>query len=167
MLELTKSEISKLYTINYSSVQKIIKSFEQDGRTNKKQYIDLPYLSMIDEKSGGPSHNSKKIKKTGRGRKKLVVDPAVLDNRFGAPKSDINKARSSLKLYFVFEDNDKTSEEYNSGYDFQHKLKLFENPQSYPYDLPYKCKELEIVHLDQTQGDDVQNNTKDLFSGPL
>ena len=59
VLQLTKSEVSKLYKINYSSVQKIIKSFEQDGRTNKKQYIDLPYLSMIDTKSGGPSLNSK------------------------------------------------------------------------------------------------------------
>ena len=90
---MTKSEVSKLYKINYSSVQKIIKSFEQDGRTNKKQYIDLPYLSMIDEKTGGPSLNSKKIKKPGRGRKKLIVDPSVIDNRFGDPKSDLNETR--------------------------------------------------------------------------
>ena len=135
---MTKSEVSKLYKINYSSVQKIIKSFEQDGRTNKKQYIDLPYLSMIDEKSEGPSINSKKIKKQGRGRKKLNVDPSVLDYRFGDPKRDLNKTSSSLKLYFVFEDIDKSLDVYNSGHDFQRKLKLFKNPQSYPYDLPYK-----------------------------
>ena len=65
VLEQNKSFISKNLNINYSSVQKIIKAFEINGRTNKKQYIDLPYLDLIDERGGTPTVNvkSRKIKK--------------------------------------------------------------------------------------------------------
>lgn len=33
--------------------------------------------------------------------------------------------------------------------------------------LGVQCKELEIVHFDVTKGDEGNNNSKDIFSGPL
>ena len=41
-------------------------------------------------------------------------------------------------------------------------MKLFTVNKSYPFPLPYKCKQLEIVHLNLNLGDDISNNTKDL-----
>ena len=121
----------------------------------------MPYLNFFDEKSGQLSLTSKKIKKKGKGRRKYIADPSVLENRFGN-ESGIKKC--NLKLYYEFED---LTRDLNQITDFQRKLKVFYDNEDYPYNLPIKCKELEIVHIDQSKGDSATNNTKDLFIEPL
>ena len=46
-------------------------------------------------------------------------------------------------------------------------MKLFVAKEDYPLPLGVQCKELEIVHFDVTKGDEGNNNSKDIFSGPL
>ena len=130
----------------------------------------MPYLDLIDERGATPTVKSRKIKKKGRGRRKLLADPTFLDNRFGddANLGGISSSKCPLKLYFEFEDMvDSTKVHSLRMFDFQRKLKVVADPKDYPYDLPFKCNELEIVHINQCLGDDIQNNTKDLYSGPL
>ena len=122
----------------------------------------MPYLNFIDEKSGQLSLSSKKIKKLGKGRRKYIIDPSVLENRFG---NETVGNRCNLKLFYEFEDLTESGQ--NQSYDFQRKLRVFHDNENYPYNLPIKCKELEIVHIDQTKGDCARNNTKDLFIEPL
>ena len=46
-------------------------------------------------------------------------------------------------------------------------MKVFTDKNDYPLPLGVQCKELEIVHFNVTKGDEGNNNSKDLFSGPL
>ena len=61
----------------------------------------MPYLNFIDEKSGQLSLSSKKIRKLGKGRRKYIIDPSVLESRFGNEKGG---KKCNLKLFYDFED---------------------------------------------------------------
>lgn len=64
----------------------------------------MPYLNLIDEKES-PCQQSRKIKKKGRGRRKLLADPAFLENQFDEFEIDKAEKRCSLKLFFKNEEN--------------------------------------------------------------
>ena len=46
-------------------------------------------------------------------------------------------------------------------------MKAFVDKKDYKLPLGIQCKELEIIHFDVTKGDEGNNNSKDIFSGPL
>ena len=96
-------------------------------------------MDLIDERGGTPTVKSRKIKKKGRGRRKLLADPTFLDNRFGdeASQGGIASSKCPLKLYFQFEDLVENSKVHSQKtFDFQRKLKVVADPKDYPYDLP-------------------------------
>ena len=112
----------------------------------------MPYLEFIDQKIETPCLSSKKIKKTGQGRRRLLIEPFLLSNHFGedvklqgsgTEATMMPTKRCPLKIYF---EEDTTSPDlYNTvPIDFQKRMKLFTDNKSYPFPLPYKCKQLEI-----------------------
>jgi hypothetical protein len=62
-------------------VQNIITAYEQTGRTNKKQYLDLSYHYQNEQ--AATLRNQANIKLNKRGRRKLENNTTVLGDVFG------------------------------------------------------------------------------------
>lgn len=144
-----KMWISHNQNINYTTVQHIIKTFERQGRTNKKQFLNIEYLQGTSHVVGKNAKHVKKEGKIGRGRKKLDVDNSVLFDAFSEKN---NEERCPLKLYI---DQDTAS------------MKAFSSKEKYPYKLGTQIKELEIINRFINKGDEESNNMRDLFQWPL
>lgn len=91
-----KMWISHNQNINYTTIQHIIKTFERQGRTNKKQFLNIEYLQGTSHVIGKKAKLTRKEGKIGRGRKKLDLDNSVL---FDAFCEKVQEDRCRLKLY--------------------------------------------------------------------
>lgn len=83
ILKKDKMWITQDQGVNYTTIQHIIKTFEEQGRTNKKQFLNIEYLQGTSHVVGKKAKNLKKQGKIGRGRKKLDLDNSVLFDAFG------------------------------------------------------------------------------------